>query len=316
MMFSTMSLYTGSLFLLSLILHISTLVSSHGLNLTVSVSADKLKQIPSLSPAAAVVVDSPVFKPAVDPIFSLNLLSSFPEDLEVSDYCSELLNIFGQRYVAYVSCLVPAARPVKVCQKCFSLYGSLKETYVNISSETGPGNVSCGESLLRGDRLMVVNQLYINLKELWDNSNCDNCITKGFQRLTNDTLYFMNTLNQTYDCFDKYRQGNHTELCKNCKSTYQELNELYSRMEKNQTMCIDIEDSMNMTRSLWSTHFNCSVPREETVPVIAVSSFMLFLPIIFYLSSFLHSEQKKRKLIHPKRAKSYTSLMNIQDKLG
>lgn len=54
---------------------------------------------------------------------------------------------------------------------------------------------------------------------------------------------------------------------------------------------------MNMTRILWSKNFNCSFPRAETVPVIAVSSFMLFLPIIFYLSSFLHSEQKKRKLI-------------------
>lgn len=55
---------------------------------------------------------------------------------------------------------------------------------------------------------------------------------------------------------------------------------------------------MNTTHRLWSKSFNCSVPRAETVPVIAVSSFMLFLPIIFYLSSFLHSEQKKRKLIH------------------
>lgn len=44
-----------------------------------------------------------------------------------------------------------------------------------------------------------------------------------------------------------HSQGNHTELCKNCKSTYQELNELYGRMEKNQTMCIDIEDSVRMS---------------------------------------------------------------------
>lgn len=55
---------------------------------------------------------------------------------------------------------------------------------------------------------------------------------------------------------------------------------------------------MNVTRRLWSKTFNCSLKREENVPVIAVSSFMLFLPIIFYLSNYLHSEQKKRKLIH------------------
>ncbi|XP_054617723.1 osteopetrosis-associated transmembrane protein 1 isoform X2 [Dunckerocampus dactyliophorus] len=162
---------------------------------------------------------------------------------------------------------------------------------------------------------MVVYLLFNNLKDLWIKSDCDNCIVDGFQSLTDDSLYFLSTLNQTLSCFERYQQGNHTELCTNCKSAYKSLNELYSGMEKNKTLCIDIEDGMNMTRRLWSKNFNCSFPREETVPVIAVSSFMLFLPIIFYLSSFLHSEQKKRKLIHPKRAKSYaSSLMNIQDK--
>ncbi|XP_068580788.1 osteopetrosis-associated transmembrane protein 1 [Cebidichthys violaceus] len=306
-----MSLYKSSSFLVVLVLLYG------GVNVTASDSADT-----TLSPAAAAAVvaaaaNSPVFKPGEDSLFSLSLLSSFPEDLEISGYCGEQLKIFGQRYSAYVSCLVTAARPVEVCQKCFSTYGSLTYTYVNISSDQmGPGNESCRDSLLRSDRLMLVYLLYSNMKDIWSKSDCDKCITKGFQSLTNDTLYFLNAYNQTIACFKKYQQGNHTDLCKDCKTSYRGLNELFSRMEANQTMCIDIEDAMNMTRRLWSKNFNCSFPREETVPVIAVSSFMLFLPIIFYLSSFLHSEQKKRKLIHPKRAKSYTSLMNIQNKLS
>ncbi|XP_054474710.1 osteopetrosis-associated transmembrane protein 1 [Anoplopoma fimbria] len=311
-----MSLYKNSSFMVLLVLlFMYARVSS----VSATDSADNMKQSPSLSPAAAavVVVDPPVSQPGVDPLFSLNLLSSFPEDLEISDYCSDLLHIFGQRYVTYVNCSIPAARPVKVCMNCFSSYGSLQDIYLNISlDQMGPGNVTCRDSLLRSDRLMLVYLLYSNLENIWSISNCGNCITKGFQSLTNDTLYFMSTLNQTLTCFKKYQQGNFTELCKDCKNTYKGLNELYSRMETNLTMCIDIEDAMNMTRRLWSKSFNCSFPREETVPVIAVSSFMLFLPIIFYLSSFLHSEQKKRKLIHPKRAKSYSSLMNIQDKLS
>ena len=44
-------------------------------------------------------------------------------------------------------------------------------------------------------------------------------------------------------------QGNHTELCKECKSTYRGLNELYGRMEMNKSMCIDIEDSVCMSGS-------------------------------------------------------------------
>ncbi|XP_041716230.2 osteopetrosis-associated transmembrane protein 1 isoform X2 [Coregonus clupeaformis] len=275
-------------------------------------SANGLKQR-----AAVVVPQSPVFHPGLRSQFSLNLLSAFPEDLEVSDYCFELLAIFGQRYSTYVNCLVSAARPVKVCQNCYGTYSNLMEIYKNISSDQmGPGNVSCRDSLLRSDRLMLVFLLYNNLEDIWTASECNRCVSPGHHSLTNDTLYFMATLNQSLSCFEKYQKGNHSELCKECKATYRGLNELYSRMEKNHTLCIDIEDSMNMTRILWSKNFNCSFPRAETVPVIAVSSFMLFLPVIFYLSSFLHSEQKKRKLIHPKRAKSNTSFMNIQDKFS
>ncbi|KAK7907749.1 hypothetical protein WMY93_016361 [Mugilogobius chulae] len=240
---------------------------------------------------------SPVFKDNVDTVYSVNLLTAISDYSDISQYCKNLLDLFGIQYVDYVNCLVPAARPVKVCQNCFVSFENLNKTYTNISSdEPGPG-VS-------------------NLEEIWEKSNCQNCISSDSPNLTNDTLYFLTMLNQTYNCFDQYQQGNHTELCKNCKKTYQELNVLYSDMEKNNTMCIDIEDAMNVTRRRWSKTFNCSFPREENVPIIAVSSFMLFLPIIFYLSSFLHSEQKKRKLIQPKRAPQYSSLMNIQDKLS
>ncbi|KAM3861075.1 osteopetrosis-associated transmembrane protein 1 [Diretmus argenteus] len=286
---------------------------SDGADLPVSGSVETLTQLPALSPAA--VVESPASKPGVDSYFPLNLMSAFPEDLEVSDYCVDLLHVFGLRYVTHANCLVLSARPVKVCQNCFSSYGALLDIYTNISEQVGPGNVSCRDSLLRSDRLMVVYLLHSNLNDIWTESGCENCVAKDLQSLTNDTLNFLTALNQSLTCFEKYQPGNHSELCKACKVTYRGLNELYSRMGKDH-LCIDIEDAMNVTRRLWSKNFNCSFPQEETVPVIAVSSFMLFLPIIFYLSSFLHSEQKKRKLIHPKRAKSNTSLMNIQDKFS
>lgn len=35
---------------------------------------------------------------------------------------------------------------------------------------------------------------------------CADCITEQFQGLTNSTLYFMTTLNQTLTCFEKYQQ--------------------------------------------------------------------------------------------------------------
>ncbi|XP_067273758.1 osteopetrosis-associated transmembrane protein 1 [Pseudorasbora parva] len=248
--------------------------------------------------------------------YSLSLSSTFPEDLEMDEYCIKLLHIYGQRYVTYANCLVSYARPVKVCQNCYTYFNSLNETYMNISSDQpGPGNVSCHDSLMRSDRLMLLFTLFNNLDEIWGSAACEQCLTEDHEALSNDTVYFMATLNHSLSCFEQY-QRNHSELCKDCKASYKRLNELYGKMEKNQTLCIDIEDAMNITRRLWSKNYGCLLPREETVPVIAVSSFMLFLPIIFYLSSFLHSEQKKRKLIHPNRAKSSSTLMNIQDKFS
>ncbi|XP_014849395.1 PREDICTED: osteopetrosis-associated transmembrane protein 1 [Poecilia mexicana] len=311
-----MSLHRYELGFLLIILNIYSLGLIDAVNVTASDSAANPLQAPSYqSHGSSAVVSSPVYKPAVDSSYSINLLSSFPEDVEISEYCSEMLRLFGQRYVAYVNCLIPAARPVRVCQNCSPEYKSLSDVFLNISSDQmGPGNVSCRDSILRSDRLMLVFLLYGNLATIWEKSNCKQCVTTDFKGPNNDTLYYLTLLNQTITCFEKYKEGNHTELCKNCIPTYKDLNDMYSGMEKNSTLCIDLEDSMNMTRKLWSKNFGCSYPHGETIPVIAVSSFMLFLPIIFYLSSFLHSEQKKRKLIHPKRAKSHNSLMNIQDK--
>ncbi|XP_050995449.1 osteopetrosis-associated transmembrane protein 1 isoform X2 [Labeo rohita] len=272
-------------------------------------SGDSASKLPS---AAAIPVAQ---ASTLGSFYSLSLQSTFPEDLEVDEYCVELLRVYRQRYVTFANCLVTYARPVKICQNCYTGFNSLDDIYKNISSDQlGPGNVTCHDSLMRSDRMMLLFTLYNNLQDIWTSAKCSKCLTEHQEALMNDTVYFMATLNQSLSCFEQYQ--NHTELCKDCKASYKRLNELYGRMEKNQTLCIDLEDAMNMTQQLWSKTYYCLLPREETVPVIAVSSFMLFLPVIFYLSSFLHSEQKKRKLIHPKRAKSSSSLMNIQDKFS
>lgn len=313
-----MPLFSTSALLITLLMYGILPASTEDVNTVVPNSQPiEDKDRKGLGVAGPVVSELAVSQPSLGSFFSLNMIAAFPEDLEVSDYCVELLHIFGQRYVSYVNCLVSSARPVKVCENCFVYNKSLTEIYTNISSDQmGPGNISCRDSLLRSDRLMLAYQLYENLKDIWQTSECVRCLNKKLDNLSNDTLFFMAALNESLSCFEKYQQGNLSELCNECKTTYKGLNELYASMEKNLTLCIDIEDAMNMTRRLWSKNFHCSLSREETVPVIAVSSFMLFLPVIFYLSSFLHSEQKKRKLIHPKRAKSNHSLMNIQDKFS
>nr|KAF6462673.1 osteoclastogenesis associated transmembrane protein 1 [Molossus molossus] len=182
------------------------------------------------------------------------------------------------------------------------------------------------------DRIQIVVILSEFFNSTWQKANCANCLTNKSEELSNSTLYFLNQFNKTLTCFEHNLQEsmqsllqlrNYSEVCKNCQNAYKTLSSLYSEMQKMNEhenkaesgthLCIDVEDAMNITRKLWSRTFNCSVPCSDTVPVIAVSVFILFLPVVFYLSSFLHSEQKKRKLILPKRLKSSTSFANIQE---
>ncbi|XP_036623714.1 osteopetrosis-associated transmembrane protein 1 [Trichosurus vulpecula] len=260
---------------------------------------------------------------------------SLPPDLpELEPECRELLLDFANSSAELTECLVRSARPVRLCQNCFPLFQQVTGKMDNISRAVGNMSEShnCAKNLLMSDRMQIVVILSEFFNTTWEEANCANCLTNNNEELSNSTIKFLDLFNQTLTCFEHNLQGdltnilqqrNYTEVCKNCKEMYKTLNVFYSEMQKkNQRennaepgthLCIDVEDAMNITRKLWSRTFNCSVPCSDTVPVIAVSVFILFLPVVFYLSSFLHSEQKKRKLILPKRLKSSTSFVSIQE---
>ncbi|XP_067883265.1 osteopetrosis-associated transmembrane protein 1 isoform X2 [Heterodontus francisci] len=180
------------------------------------------------------------------------------------------------------------------------------------------GNVTCSKQLLRSDRLQIVLKMHNYLQKIWIDSLCDACLNGNKTAPSVDTVIFKKMLNDSLNCFDHYSSerpdhGNHSDLCIKCKVSYNNLTKWYNGMANKQRLCIDIVDAMNLTRQLWSKTYNCTVPCSDTIPVIAVSTFLLFLPVIFYLSSFLHSEQKKWKLIEPKRLKPCSSAARIED---
>ncbi|KAM7172131.1 osteopetrosis-associated transmembrane protein 1 [Macrochelys suwanniensis] len=247
--------------------------------------------------------------------------------------CRELLVGFANSSVRLTGCLVRSARPVRLCQSCYRHFQSVTEQLENITRAVGNSSESnCAKSLLMSDRVQLVVILSQFFNSTWKTANCANCLKNNSEGLSNSTIDFLDLFNTTLMCFERNFQGqainlvssNHTEVCRNCSQTYRNLNALYNKMQKmtrqgsdsehRTPLCIDVEDAMNITRRLWSRTFNCSVPCSDTVPVIAVSSFILFLPVIFYLSSFLHSKQKKRILILPNRIQSNASLVNIQEK--
>ncbi|NP_001279106.1 osteopetrosis-associated transmembrane protein 1 precursor [Callorhinchus milii] len=253
---------------------------------------------------------------------SWSLASAPPllEELAVDESCRELLRDFANSCASLVDCALKNARPVRLCEDCIPQFHNFWGNFDNISKSSG--NISCSTQLLRSDRLQLVLKLYRFLQEIWSKSNCDACLNESKTELSADSLIFKKMLNNSLNCFEQYssdhpnhngQPSNLSILCTNCKESYKNLTAWYNKMQKNQNLCIDIEDAMNLTRQLWSKTYNCTVPCSDTIPVIAVSVFLLFLPVIFYLSSFLHSEQKKWKLIQPKRLKTYSSVLNIQD---
>ncbi|NXE78666.1 OSTM1 protein, partial [Cochlearius cochlearius] len=261
--------------------------------------------------------------------------AGLPGDLpELEPECRHLLAAFAEGSAALTGCLGRRARPVRLCQACHHHYRRLLVQYGSIARAVGNSSEShnCAKSILTSDRLQIVVTLSEFFNETWEAANCANCLKNNSEGLTNSTVEFLDLFNKSLTCFEHNLQGqtfylspnNYTEVCKNCNETYKMLNDLYNNLQRmnrqggesghSAHLCIDVEDAMNITRKLWSRTFNCSVPCSDTVPVIAVSSFILFLPIVFYLSSFLHSKQKKRILILPKRIQSNASLVNIQEK--
>ncbi|XP_062896876.1 osteopetrosis-associated transmembrane protein 1 [Mobula hypostoma] len=239
------------------------------------------------------------------------LLDSEPlEDRAVDPRCRQLLNEFGESCSTVVSCAVKNARPVRICEKCLSQFHNFWDVFANLSKDSE--NVSCSTQLLRSDRLQIVLMTRNSLQSIWTKSQCDACLNENKTAPSTDTVIFKKLLNDSLNCFEQHSSkhpvhSNYSEICIKCKVSYKNLTEYYDRMEKNNELCIDIIDAMNLTRQLWSKTYNCTVRCNDIVPVIAVSTFLLFLPVIFYLSSFFHSEQKKLKLIEPKRLRHSSS---------
>ncbi|GCC28213.1 hypothetical protein chiPu_0006642 [Chiloscyllium punctatum] len=244
-------------------------------------------------------------------------MTSLAEPLAVGESCRQLLWDFAQSSASLISCVVKNARPVRLCEECTPQFQSLWEAFANISKNSG--NVSCSKQLLRSDRLQLVLNMNNYLRKIWTDSMCDACLNENKTAPSMDTLTFRKMLNDSLSCFDHYSLKrtalkNNSDVCVKCKVFYNNLTEWYYSLVDKQSLCIDIIDAMNLTQQLWSKTYNCTVPCSDTIPVIAVSTFLLFLPVIFYLSSFLHSEQKKWKLMEPKRLKPCSSTAHIEDR--
>uniref|UniRef100_A0A8C5QNV5 Osteopetrosis-associated transmembrane protein 1 n=1 Tax=Leptobrachium leishanense TaxID=445787 RepID=A0A8C5QNV5_9ANUR len=255
---------------------------------------------------------------------SLSLFPSYytsPDLTDEPDDCKTLLLEFANSSATLSGCLVRYARPVRICQQCYKDFGQLRAIMAQINLKKNDTDI-CAQRLLQSDRIHMLVVLNDFFEGTWDDCKCDKgCLQKNGTEIRNTTTQFMALYEELTKCFNQNMkeppiqlpEGNYSKVCYNCNESYKSLNTLYSSLEHSHALCIDLEDAMNSTRILWSREFNCTVPCTDTVPVIAVSAFIIFLPVVFYLSSFLHSEQKKLKLVLPKRFASSTHIQDLSN---
>ncbi|XP_069462655.1 osteopetrosis-associated transmembrane protein 1 isoform X2 [Ambystoma mexicanum] len=172
--------------------------------------------------------------------------------------CCDLLRTLANSSTALSGCLMLNARPLRPCQSCEPEHRLLQEQMRNLSlalqQENKTDSYRCAINILQCDRMQIVQRLNDSFEQIWEDSNCALCLRNEGEGLLNDSKDFMEMFNATMHCFEQNRlettrifsqEGNVSKVCTNCSTIYKDLNGLYSRMEKGNTLCVDIEDALS-----------------------------------------------------------------------
>ncbi|XP_046580086.1 osteopetrosis-associated transmembrane protein 1-like isoform X2 [Haliotis rubra] len=184
------------------------------------------------------------------------------------------------------------------------------------------------------DRVQVLTLVYQNMNDIWAKAYCQQCfasITEESQNATvNSTLsvstveFFHLFTNMTH-CMNNTMQDidpegmNHgnSSVCFKCRTQYKSLNDKFTAMmqDTSSEICMDVVDTMNYTRLVWSTVYNCSHRNGDLAPVLVITGVICALPVIFYVANRLTGQVNERTIVVPKRMKrpkSYGSMSTSQ----
>ncbi|KAJ1528612.1 hypothetical protein ONE63_007011 [Megalurothrips usitatus] len=239
---------------------------------------------------------------------SSSLSQTFGESANNQTNCTVLLESYADASASFTFCAVNHARPIRICEKCVTLYHDVYEAHYNIVQvEDGKGNKKCKEQLMNLDRLEVIEDGYNYIEGLWDRASCKSCFeSKNSTMLTNNTINFMNMLNVTHECFNEHKVDDDKydkTVCKDCETKYCDMNKFYDSLKTEQdNLCMDVVDSMNITRMMWNDKLHCKdKTRKPDVVFLAVSSTVAALPVLFYLGAKLFTTVIRNQLQMQKR---------------
>jgi len=190
---------------------------------------------------------------------------------------------------------------------CFEAYQNVTKVSDALAHDTTSYNGStCQDQLLSSDKQAVIFQFMQEATQVWSGSQCDKCFdtppsdTTDPPKISNATTNFFHMNSLVFNCFSlQEQQGG--PVCQTCKPFYRSLNSFYSSLGATSSdICMDIVESMNVTRQAWSSTFNCLVQYEDTWSVAFTIACIGLLPVLLYagtaiLENKFQNEVLKRK---------------------
>lgn len=222
-----------------------------------------------------------------------NLILHYNGESSSTDYpekCFEILNDFAQHVSNFTFCSISNAKPITLCEKCVEKYVKFRDKYQELLNTTVNGT-SCRSIFISQDRLNAVQEFHDNVLSIWNKGKCNGCFdwNHGNPSLKNETIHFHKLSNDTMKCIVTNMDPKNNEVCNRCMQSYLQLDEFYKSLSSDSigvdSVCMDIVDSMNATRYIWSKTLNCCNLRKTPEVVFLCSAAIISLsPLIYYLA--------------------------------
>ena len=228
-----------------------------------------------------------------------NMKGSSANHLGEASDCWVLVQTFSNTSSQFTMCATRNAKPILLCHHCVREFLTVRAAYRAIESNHLKG-VNCKKLLDGKDRLQILTHTWANIggkHGLWTKGYCDACYTQPLNkhsRLRKQTADFQKLAAKVEICFrDNPNPGNQSHpagACAACRDQYSILNSFYKENFPSQPhidgVCIDTLDTLNRTQKLWGTdRYFCNRKIHNDDLVIVVAFFILFSPLMFYLTA-------------------------------
>ena len=228
-----------------------------------------------------------------------NMKGSSANHLGEASDCWVLVQTFSNTSSQFTMCATRNAKPILLCHHCVREFLTVRAAYRAIESNHLKG-VNCKKLLDGKDRLQILTHTWANIggkHGLWTKGYCDACYTQPLNkhsRLKKVTVDFQKLAAKVEICFrNNPNPGNQSHpagACAACRDQYSILNSFYKENFPSQPhidgVCIDTLDTLNRTQKLWGTdRYFCNRKIHNDDLVIVVAFFILFSPLMFYLTA-------------------------------